>query len=111
VTKAGVKLLDFGLAKQSDIDATVTMAVMGTPAYMSPEQWEGIAYSAALIQNGSLTWFERGGNSLATAGPEGDYTDFRLSPNERSLAVSLVDPKPGTVDLWMNDLGPGWPGT
>jgi serine/threonine-protein kinase len=52
VTKAGVKLLDFGLAKQSDIDATVTMAVMGTPAYMSPELWEGIAYSAALIQNG-----------------------------------------------------------
>ena len=42
IAKSGVKVLDFGLAKSvQDESLTVRQMVMGTPAYMAPEQRQG----------------------------------------------------------------------
>ena len=76
-------------------------------AAFSSSSIEILAHSVANSEAGRLPWFDRGGNAQGFVGPEGEYTDVRLSPDEKSLAASLVDPKTGTTDIWMNDLARG----
>jgi Tol biopolymer transport system component len=56
------------------------------------------------VRLGRLTWFDRDGKALDSVGPEGDYTDFRLSPDGKRLAATLVDSKTGAPEVWLTDL-------
>jgi eukaryotic-like serine/threonine-protein kinase len=63
-----------------------------------------LAYTGTLSTPGQLTWFARGGNRSDSVGSPGDYTDFRLSPDQTHLASSVADPKTGFPDIWITDL-------
>ena len=66
-----------------------------------------LAYAGALSESGRLTWFDRVGNAFGSVGSFGDWTDFRLSPDEMRLAASLVKPKTGFPDVWLTDMTRG----
>ena len=44
--EGGVKILDFGLARMTDVTLTLSRATVGTAAYMAPEQVRGAAVDA-----------------------------------------------------------------
>jgi serine/threonine protein kinase/Tol biopolymer transport system component len=104
LTKAGVKVLDFGLAK-SPYDATLTRAnvVMGTPAYMAPEQREGRPcdartdiYALGLVLHEMAT----GKRCLTGEQPSLDRLPERLSHViERCLPVNPEDRWQAAADI------------
>jgi Tol biopolymer transport system component/predicted Ser/Thr protein kinase len=66
-----------------------------------------LAYSGPIAQRSRLTWFDRSGTPLHALSPEGDYTDFQLSPDGKRLAASLVNAKTGVPEIWLSDLERG----
>jgi serine/threonine protein kinase/Tol biopolymer transport system component len=76
-------------------------------AAVSASQAGMVAYAGPILRVGRLTWFDRSGEQREQVGPEGDYADFRLSPDEKRLAVSLIDPRTGGGDIWIDDLARG----
>jgi Tol biopolymer transport system component/predicted Ser/Thr protein kinase len=54
-----------------------------------------------------LTWFDRSGKQLATVGPPAAYRSFRLSPDEKRVAVDRTDPPGVYSDIWLIELARG----
>jgi Tol biopolymer transport system component len=91
---------------------TVAERVGRSTAYnsaVSVSSTGALAYSGLLLRLGRLTWFDRAGKPAESVGSEGDYTDFRLSPDDQRLATSIVDPKFGAPDIWITELTRGGP--
>jgi hypothetical protein len=66
-----------------------------------------MAHARAGLQIGRLTWFDRDSNSVDPGLPEGAYTDFRLSPDEKRLSSTLVNTKTGQPEIWLTDIDRG----
>lgn len=90
------KVADFGIAKRSGIDLTQTQAVMGTPAYMAPEQASGgskfVGPPADVWALGVMLY-----ECLAGARPfDGKTTDEVLAQVQRSAPSPLRARAPAT---------------
>jgi Tol biopolymer transport system component len=64
-----------------------------------------LLYQAGCSEVHQLTWLDRRGKTLSAAGPRNDYLSFRLSPDERYVALNRHD-DPDTVlpTIWVIDL-------
>ncbi len=63
-----------------------------------------LAYRSGSIRTGQLIWYDRAGKRLESIDPPGAYSDPWLAPDERRVAVNLIDPQTGTRDVWLLDL-------
>lgn len=68
-----------------------------------------LAYQALGQATTELVWFDRQGRRLGNIGEAGNYSVPALSPDEKTLAVTRIDPHVGTRDLWLFDLARGTP--
>jgi serine/threonine protein kinase len=86
------KLSDFGVAHVSDVAATVTKGLIGTLAYMAPEQRRGEAASieSDIYSVGAVFW-----EMLTGAPPKlgSSFLSDKLTPENKQLAERLIGEK------------------
>jgi Tol biopolymer transport system component len=51
-----------------------------------------------------LQWFDRSGGKLGVVGDAADFSSPAFSPDEKKLAVGVMDPQTKTRDIWVIDL-------
>jgi Tol biopolymer transport system component len=63
-----------------------------------------VAYGGRAAASEELVWIDRQGNRLETAATNSRYVDFRISPDARLVAMSVVDPQTDRPDVSVLDL-------
>ncbi|MGD0515857.1 MAG: protein kinase [Terriglobales bacterium] len=80
----------------------------------------GEARTFSVSQNGVLAYhessaeselklFDRSGSLIGTPGPLAVYSDPRFSPDGKSIAVTIADPRSGKDDIWVFPVAGGQP--
>ncbi len=78
--------------------------------YFSPTGYADFSASESLIVYrageiaSQLVWVDRNGRQLEVVGKRGQYEEPRLSPDGRRVALGIVDPTVGTMDILALDL-------
>src|SRR5579864_1094286 len=92
-------------AEQVDVNNAGVGVAAG---YFSASQNGVLMYTSGRSPVGvQLTWFDRAGKKLDTAGAPGDVGAFSLSPDETRVAFTRPDIQAGRYDLWIRDLARG----
>ncbi len=59
----------------------------------------------AVVVGAQLEWTDRAGKVLGTLADRAPYDEVSVSPDARTVAVSAIDLKAGTHDIWLCDVG------
>jgi Tol biopolymer transport system component len=66
-----------------------------------------LTYIPEVNRLGRLTWFDRKGAAVRTIGPETEYTEIRIAPDERQASVVIPDAASGNRDIWLVEFAGG----
>jgi eukaryotic-like serine/threonine-protein kinase len=81
---------------------------LGAAAFYSVSKNGVLAYHEGSGES-ELKIFDRSGNLIATPGPLGGYENPRFSPDGKSVAVTVNDPRTGVQDIWVYPVAGGEP--
>ena len=79
------------------------MTVSGYAAFSASDTGV-IAYAKPIGLSGDLRWFDRSGNPAGSVGHAARLPRFRALAGRATVAVSRVDPKLTSADVWLLDL-------
>ena len=81
-------------------------ASTGVPGF-SASQNGTVAFAPILVPKTRLTWYDRCGTLQSRLNEPGRYTDFAISPDERSIIWSALDAARFTQDMWLHEFARG----
>jgi serine/threonine protein kinase len=81
---------------------------LGDAAHFSVSPNGVLAYHETSSQS-EMKIFDRSGNVIATPGPLAEYYEPKFSPDGKSIAVAVMDPRSGKRDVWVYPIAGGQP--